>query len=217
MGHGLSVLSAYTWAKSIDNISLDTAGAVQNSFDLRSEKGLSDFDVRKRFVSSFLWEIPSPKKGLARLLGGWQLNGIFHISAGSPFNVVSGQDRALTGTGTQRPNLIGDPRLDRSRSRNDLTARYFNPAAFALPSTGTFGNSGRNTLTGLGSYNLDSSLFKTIPIREQLRLQFRAEFFNTLNNPNFSNPVANIGAGTVGTILSASAPRILQFALRLTL
>ena len=193
--------------------------ALKNLFS-PAKKGsapLNKIDVRKRFVSSFLWEIPSPKRGLARLLaGGWQLNGIFHISSGSPFNVVGGQDRALTGAGTQRPNLIGDPRLALNRSRNDLTARYFNPAAYVLPATGSFGNSGRNTLIGPGSYNLDSSLFKTIPIREPLRLQFRAEFFNTLNNPNFSNPVANIGAGTVGTILSASAPRVLQFALRLT-
>ena len=210
-------MANYTWAKSIDNISLDTTGAVQNTFDLRSEKGLSDFDVRKRFVSSFLWELPSPNKGIARwLVGGWQLNGIFHISAGSPFNVVSGQDRALTGAGTQRPNVIGDPRLDSTRSRNDLVSRYFNPAAYALPAIGSFGNSGRNPMIGPGNYNLDSSLFKSIPIREHVRLQFRAEFFNTLNNPNFSNPVANIGTGTVGTILSASAPRILQFALRLT-
>ena len=214
--HGYSILANYTWAKSIDNVSLDTAGQVQNSFDLRSEKGLSDFDVRKRFVSSFLWELPSPKKGVARLLaGGWQFNGIFTISAGTPFNVVSGQDRALNGGGSQRPNLVGDPRLDVNRSRNELINRYFNPAAFALPAVGAFGNSGRNTMIGPGSYNLDSSLFKMIPIRESVKLQFRAEFFNTFNNPNFSNPVANIGTGTVGTILSASAPRILQFALRL--
>ena len=66
--HGYSILANYTWAKSIDNVSLDTAGAVQNSFDLRSEKALSDFDARKRFVTSFLWEIPSPKKGRARWL-----------------------------------------------------------------------------------------------------------------------------------------------------
>jgi hypothetical protein len=214
--HGYSILANYTWAKSIDNISLDTAGAVQNTFDLRSEKALSDFDARKRFVSSFLWEIPSPKKGPARLLvGGWQLNGIFTISSGSPFNVVSGQDRALTGGGTQRPNLVGDPYLDPNRSRNDLIAKYFNPAAYALPAVGSFGNSGRNTLIGPGNYNLDASVFKMIPIRESLRLQFRAEFFNALNNPNFSAPVANIGTGTVGSILSATSPRILQFALRL--
>jgi hypothetical protein len=214
--HGYSILANYTWAKSIDNLSIDTAGAVQNPFDLRSEKALSDFDTRRRFVTSFLWEIPSPKKGWARLaIGGWQLNGIFTISSGSPFNVVSGQDRALTGGGSQRPNLIRDPYLDPNRSRDALIAKYFNPAAYMLPAVGAFGNSGRNTLIGPGSYNADMSVFKMIPIRESLRLQFRAEFFNTLNNPNFANPNSNIGAGTVGTILSASAPRILQFALRL--
>jgi hypothetical protein len=130
--------------------------------------------------------------------------------------VVSGQDRALVGGGSQRPNLVGDPYLPSDRSRAAMLSQYFNPAAYQLPPVGSFGNSGRNTLIGPGSYNLDSSLFKAFPIRESMKLQFRAEFFNALNHANFANPVANIGTATVGSILSASAPRILQFALRLT-
>ncbi|HZO57025.1 MAG TPA: hypothetical protein VFB63_30220, partial [Bryobacteraceae bacterium] len=132
------------------------------------------------------------------------------------YNVVSGTDRALVGGDGQRPNLVGDPVLDSGRSRGEKIARYFNSSAFALPTLGTFGNSGRNTLIGPSSYNLDGSLFKMIPIRESLRLQFRAEFFNALNHANLANPVANISSVTVGQILSASSPRILQFGLRLT-
>ena len=214
--HGYTILANYTWAKSIDNVSLDTAGAIQNSMDLRSEKALSDFDVRHRFVMSFLWEIPSVRKSWARwAIGGWQLNGILTMSSGIPFNVVSGLDRALTGSGTQRPNLVGDPHLDPDRSRADLTAKYFNPSAYVLPPLGSFGNSGRNSLIGPGSFNLDSSVFKNFPVRESVKLQFRGEFFNAMNNPNFSNPVSNIGTANVGSILSATAPRILQFGLRL--
>src|SRR5262249_2268548 len=133
----------------------------------------------------------------------------------TPFNVVSGTDRALSGGGSQRPNLIADPVLDSGRPRGDLIARYFNPAAYAVPALGTFGNSGRNTLIGPSSYNLDGSLFKMFPIKEKLRLQFRAEFFNALNHANLANPVSNIASGTVGSILSASSPRIMQFGLRL--
>jgi hypothetical protein len=215
--HGYSVLANYTWSKSIDNVSTDTQGAVQDSTNLTPEKARSDFDVRHRFVTSFLWEIPSPKAGIARwVLGGWQINGILSISSGTPFNVVSGTDRALVGGGSQRPNLVGDPHLDSGRSRAEKIARYFNTGAFALPAVGSFGNSGRNTMSGPSSYNLDSSLFKMIPIGETVRLQFRAEFFNTLNHANLSNPVANISSATVGQILSASSPRILQFGLRLT-
>jgi hypothetical protein len=153
---------------------------------------------------------------VARLfLGGWQFNGIFAVSAGRPFNVVSGTDRALTGAGTQRPNLTGNPVLDTGRSKNELINQYFNPAAYALPATGTFGNSGRNTMVGPGSYNLDSSVVRMFPIRESIKLQFRAEFFNTTNHANLGNPVANISANNVGRIQGASAPRILQFGLRL--
>jgi hypothetical protein len=214
--HGYTVLANYTWAKSIDNDSLDTAGAIQNSLDLRPEKSLSDFDVRHRFVASFLWEIPSLKRGWARwALGGWQLNGILTLSKGQPFNVVSGQDRALSGGGSQRPNLVGNPYLDTGRTTNQLITEYFNPAAYVLPPLGSYGNSGRNTLIAPGAVNLDGSLFKMFPIRERTKLQFRAEFFNALNNVNFGAPVANISTATVGNIQSAGSPRILQFGLRL--
>jgi hypothetical protein len=214
--HGYTILANYTWAKSIDNDSLDTAGAIQNPLDLRPEKSLSDFDIRHRFVASFLWEIPSLKRGWAQwVLGGWQLNGILTLSKGQPFNVVSGQDRALNGGGSQRPNLVGNPHLDTGRVTNQLIADYFNPAAYVLPPLGSYGNSGRNTLIAPGTVNLDSSLFKMFPIRENMKLQFRAEFFNALNNVNFAAPVANISTATVGSILSAGSPRILQFGLRL--
>lgn len=214
--HGYTVLANYTWSKSIDNVSTDTQGAVQDSFNLRAEKARSDFDVRQRLVTSFLWEIPSPVRGVGKwVLGGWQVNGILAVTAGTPFNVVSGTDRALSGGGSQRPNLVGDPFLDSGRARGELIARYFNPLAYAVPALGTFGNSGRNTMIGPSSYNLDGSLFKMFPLKEKLRLQFRAEFFNALNHANLANPVANIASGTVGSILSASSPRILQFGLRL--
>ncbi|MBM3734956.1 MAG: TonB-dependent receptor [Acidobacteria bacterium] len=214
---GYSILASYTWAKSIDNGSTDAFGGAQDHTNWTPEKGLSDFDLRHRFVTSFLWEIPGPKNGRAKwILGGWQFNGIFTAQAGRAFNVVSGTDRAFTGAGTQRPNVLSDPRLDPNRPKDDLLRQYFNPAAYALPSVGTFGSSGRNTLAGPGSYNLDSSLFRMFPIKERFKLQFRAEFFNTLNHANLGLPVANVSAPNVGRIQSASAPRILQFGLRAT-
>jgi len=213
---GYTVLANYTWSKSIDNGSVDAFGGAQDQNNWGPEKGLSDFDLRHRFVTSFLWQLPSPSAGAAKwLVGGWQVNGILAITAGRPFNVTSGTDRALTGGGNQRPNLVGNPYLDVNRPRANLILQYFNPAAYTLPATGAFGNSGRNTLIGPGSYNLDSSLFRSFRFSERVTLQFRAEFFNTFNNPNFSLPVANIGAGTVGRILTANSPRILQFGLRL--
>lgn len=214
---GYSILANYTFARSIDNGSVDAFGGAQDHNNWTPEKGLSDFDLRHRFVTSFLWELPSPKGGISKwLLGGWQFNGIFSASTGRSFSATSGVDRALTGAGSQRPNLVGNPFLDTGRPKNDLLRQYFNPAAFALPPVGSFGDAGRNIMKGPGSYNLDSSLFRLIPLRERMNLQFRAEFFNTLNHANFANPAANISAlNTVGRIQSASAPRILQFGLRL--
>ncbi len=214
---GYSVLANYTRAKSIDNGSVDAFGGAQDHNNWSPEKGRSDFDLRHRFVTSFLWELPGPKAGAAGwVLGGWQVNGIFTISAGRPFNVTSGTDRALSGAGSQRPNLVGAPFLDPNRSRDDLLRQYFNPAAFALPPVGSFGNAGRNILTGPGSYNLDSSMFKMFAITERLKLQFRAEFFNTLNHANLANPVASVSAPQIGRIQGASSPRIMQFGLRMT-
>jgi hypothetical protein len=111
--------------------------------------------------------------------------------------------------------MVSVPHLDTGRTTNQLIAEYFNPAAYVLPPLGSYGNSGRNTLIAPGTVNLDSSLFRMFPIREKMKLQFRAEFFNSLNNVNFAAPVANISTATVGSILSAGSPRILQFGLRL--
>jgi hypothetical protein len=174
--------------------------------------------VGRNFVTSFLWDLPSPAHGIARsVLGGWQTNGILSSQSGLPFSVVSGQDIALAGTGTQRPNLIGDPHLDTGRARSRLIQQYFNPAAFALPATGAYGNAGRNILTGPGSWNLDFGLFKRTRVTERAELQFRWELFNALNHANLLNPNNIITAPLPGVITSTTGPRIMQFALKLAL
>ncbi|MGH9664523.1 MAG: carboxypeptidase regulatory-like domain-containing protein, partial [Bryobacteraceae bacterium] len=208
---GFTVLASYTYAKSIDNGSTDTLGGWQDPRNLTAEKAVSDFDVPQRFVGSFLWALPAPGARAAKaILGGWQWNGIVTLQSGTPVKIVSGQDRYLAGTGSQRPNLVGDPAV-----ANPGIAEWFNPAAFALPALGTYGNLGRNILFGPGSKNVDLSLFREFKIVERFRLQLRAEAFNSLNHPNFTNPVATSTSANAGRILSAADPRILQFALRL--
>jgi len=187
----------------------------QNPFDIGADKALSDFDVRQRFVASFLWDLPGPKTGIAKwILGGWQTNGIFTSQTGTPVNVVSGSDRALTGTGTQRANLVGNPYLASGRSRDEQMAAYFDAAAFAIPALGTFGNFGRNVLIGPGSYNLDFALFKGFRFTERQELQYRWEMFNAFNHANLGNPRSNIGAVRPGQIDTTSGPRIMQMGLR---
>ncbi|MBK5292681.1 MAG: TonB-dependent receptor, partial [Acidobacteriia bacterium] len=215
---GFTILASYNYSKSIDGMSIDADGFNgQDTMNMRPDKALSDFDVRHRFVTSFLWELPGPNAGVSKwVLGGWQANGILVIQAGTPFTVVSGQDRALTATGTQRPDLTGNPKLDTGRSRDELMAQYFNPSFFVLPALGSYGNSGRNSMIGPGDYNLDFALFKRFPIRESWQLQYRLEMFNALNHANLGTPRRNIGAARPGQIDTTSGPRIIQMGLRMT-
>jgi hypothetical protein len=215
--NGFTLLASYTYSKSIDGGSLEVDGFNgQDPLNLAADKALSDFDIRHRFVASFLYQVPGPTSGWSKwILGGWQTNGIFTAQSGSPFTVTSGQDRALAGTGTQRANLVGDPHLDPNRSRSELIAQYFDPAAFALPALGTYGNAGRNLLLGPGRWNLDFALFKGFVIRENTNLNFRWEMFNALNHANLNNPRNNISAANPGRIDSASDARVMQFGLRL--
>ena len=95
-------------------------------------------------VASFLWQMPSPHNPAAKLvLGGWQLNGIVTLRSGSPFTVSSGRDTQLSFQ-TTRANLIGNPNLPSDRPRGQVIAKYFDPAAFAVPATGSLGDSVRN-------------------------------------------------------------------------
>jgi hypothetical protein len=117
----------------------------------------------------------------------------------------------LTGQGTQRPNLVGNPFVSHSS-----LAEWYNPAAFALPTLGTFGDVGRNSMFGPDYQDWDLSLFRKIPIHENYQLQFRVESFNSFNHPNFGNPVATVPSPNAGEVQSAASPRILQFGLRLS-
>jgi outer membrane receptor protein involved in Fe transport len=217
LSNGFTLLAGYTYSRSIDGSSLEVDGFNgQDPRNLRADRGLSDFDLRQRLISSFLYELPGPKSGFANwFLGGWQTNGILNIQAGSAFTVTSGQDRALAGVGTQRPNLVGNPNVDTSRSRDELLARYFDPTAFALPALGEYGNLGRNTMVGPGRWNLDFALFKGFAIRESMKLHFRWEMFNAFNHANLGNPRSNISAAEPGRIDSTSSGRVMQLGLRL--
>jgi hypothetical protein len=220
---GLSFEANYTWSKSIDEFSEDTtpgqSASIPIPFDRRAGRAVSDFDNTHRFVSSWVWDLPSWREGPAvarALINGWQTAGIATIRSGFPFSVSSGTDRALSGVGSNFADIVGDPHLPDDRPKADRIAQYFDTSAFVLAAPGTFGNSPRNVLRGPGSINFDLSAVKNIPIREQLRMQFRAEFFNAFNNVNLSSPFASVNApARFGRIESAGSPRIIQLALKL--
>src|SRR5262249_6592801 len=139
----------------------------------------------------------------AGLLNGWQLSGILRFYTGMPFDVQLSSDVAGIGAvQNQRPNVIADTRGPRT------VEEWFNRNAFARPRTGTFGNMGRNSLSGSGINKWDLSLFKNFRWSESVRIQFRSEFFNAFNHPSFS---------TVGTSLNTTAagvnPNLNNFAI----
>lgn len=211
--------ASYAFARSIDIQSGQpfTSSTIQDPFDFRASRGLSDFQRKHVVTVSGLWDLPVWRSGgfLGNtILGGWRLSGILTVQSGMPFNVISGRDNSLTAVNQDRPNVTGDPVISSVRSTGQQVAQYFNINAFAANAPGQYGNAGRNALIGPGAVNLDAGLFKEIPIWEEKKLQFRAEFFNTLNHANFANPVSTLVSPTFGRIQSAGTARQIQLAMK---
>jgi hypothetical protein len=228
---GLSVLTSYTWSKSLDNASgfFPSAGDSnfpQDSNNVGAERGRSSFDVRHRLSLSYSYDLPIGKGKallgdhgwLTSFLSGWQTYGIVTLQSGRPFTValLSEIDNSNTGFANlgfganDRPNLVGNPSLaDRTPDR------WFNTAAFAFPPFGSFGNAGRNILDGPSYHNINASLVKNTMLKESVNLQLRAEFFNLFNRPNFNLPDNFLGSPTFGRIRSAQSPRRIQFGVKL--
>jgi hypothetical protein len=221
MSAGLIFLAGFSWQKSLD-LSSSTAfegnlGAYPFGSILR-DYAISDFSRKARFTGSFNYQIPGlPKTGAARyVLGGWQLNGILTLQTGAPLTVSTGFDNSFSGIGADRVDIVGNPNLAGGRSRGDRIVQWFNKAAFTANAPGTFGTLGRNTLVGPAPANLDLSLFKNFPMpyAELHKVEFRAEFFNSLNRVNLGNPSASYSSSIFGRITGAGDPRILQLGLR---
>jgi hypothetical protein len=211
LARGFTILADYTWAKLID------IGNPIDGISISREKALSGNGIEHRFVASYIWELPRLRNQppvIRHVLGGWETNGIITLETGLPFNVTSGRDNSGTGINSDRPDLIGDPRLSTGRSRGEQIARYFNTAAFAQNPAGTFGTAGRNLLIGPGEATVDFGVVKNVFLRERYKVTFRMEAFNLFNRVNLNNPNSNLNAGNVATITGAGDPRVIQMALR---
>jgi hypothetical protein len=213
--HGLYLLGAYAWGKSLDDETGDLqTSLVQDPNNTRAEYGISDFNVASRFTLSSTWNIPfwKDRHDLAgRMLGGWIMSNIITLQTGLPFTPAIATDPANTGT-PMRPQRLGSGKLS-----NPTINEWFDYTAFAAPSCFCYGDTARNILSGPGLRDWDFSLSKEFPIRERLRIQFRAEFFNLTNTPAFGLPNTDVqaGPGVSGAIFTAGAPREVQFALKL--
>jgi hypothetical protein len=204
--HGLDFSLSYTFSHAIDYASGDFI-APMDSYNILLDRGNADFNVPNRLVGSFSYQFPSKFSGWnAKLLNGWQANGILSVYSGLPFSVGSATNTLNIGSGT-RANRVCNGAL-----ANPTIADWFNLSCFAAPGPQQWGNSGRNILQGPDTRSLDFSLFKNFALNasETRTLQFRAEAFNVFNVPLFNNPNATIGAPGAGTITSAGAPLTLQ-------
>jgi len=226
LARGLSFLSALTISKAIDDNSgafndneIGGGARTEDNRNYRLDKSLSDFHVGKRFVNSFVWELPFGRNkkfgadwsGVANtVLGGWQINGVLTLQDGNPFS-ATGADRT-NGAGGNRPDRIGEGNLPKSQRTLE---NWFDKTAFRLPELYNFGTAGRNIVFGPGLVNLDFSTFKNTALTERINLQFRVEFFNLTNTPNFGLTNTRIDLAAGGVINVARAPRILQLGLKL--
>jgi hypothetical protein len=219
LSQGLSALLSYTWAKSIDDSSSFFASAgdpnfPQDSRNVRAERGRSNFDVRHRFTASYSYDLPF---GRGKLLGGWQTYGIVSLQTGRPFTVSllseldnSGTGRSVLGFGANdRPHYLRDGALD-----NPTPERWFDTTAFVTPERGTFGNAGRNILSGPGAASVNFSIVKHLALRERLNAQLRLETFNLFNRVNLDLPDIFVQSPTFGRISTAQSPRHVQLGLK---
>jgi len=227
--NGISFLSAFTYAHSIDNVPLQQSGNGEGPLpqDPRYrylDRGDSLFDIRRRFTQTLLYDLPFgqgkrfhfEQKWANTLLGDWQANLILTKQSAMPFAPVLANSVANTGT-SSRPNLLGDWQIsDPTITHWFNTALNTAGAPWATPAQYTFGNAGRGILRGPGRTDVDFSVFKQFPITEKLRLQFRGEFFNLFNHPQFDLPNPTIGSPSAGVISgTVGTPRDIQFSLRL--
>jgi outer membrane receptor protein involved in Fe transport len=195
---GFQFSTSYTWSKSIDDNSRNVEGTVvQDSYNLRGDRGLSDFDARHRWVLNGIYDLPF--KG-NRLVEGWELSTIVQLQSGNPINFHT-SNTALTGLATARPSVTGPVQVGYSPSTDGNATRVAyiqNPAVFFNPGN-VFGNLGRNVVIGPGFSNVDFAIVKNTKITEKLTWQIRADAFDLLNHPNFSQPGTNPAADTVGS------------------
>ena len=236
---GLQLTAAYTFGKSHDYYNgtsvNELASLSGDQFDWKTNYGRSDFNRENRFVISGVYDFPKSKSESATvraLLNNWQIAGIGVFQSGLPFSVIDNPGNAVFSRANTNPAFTGQ--VSCSGGTSNCLNNYFTQSAFVISrprldgtSVGAvtnptfdpshpFGNTTRNFLTGPGQKDVDLSIIRFIPIKEQIRAEVRMEMFNTFNWVNYANPVNNIAVASFGKIISASTgPRVIQFGFKL--
>ena len=234
--HGLQLLASYTFSKTLDTDGANINGTSGvNTLTLGDQNspaqrwGRASFDRTHRFVFSGIWTLPNPTSGFRKILGGWQAAGVITIQSGTALTIADTNANNIFGISEDRAQLSGTCSKGQLVSGGPVQSKlnsYFNRSCFTAPPVigadgiGTaFGDSGTGIVDGPGQANLDIALSKNFgfnwPI-ENSNIQFRAEFYNAFNHPQFSNPDSNFTSPTFGVISSTSVnPRVGQLALKI--
>jgi hypothetical protein len=211
---GLHAGLAYTYSRARDDSS-NLTDVLPNSYDDSAYWGISDNDRPHVLIINYIYELPFGRGSGWRdkVLGNWDVSGIYQYQSGSPFSVRSSDDFAGVGpgSGAQFWNQVADPHLTPS---GDFTTGivWFNKDAFTRPAAGTFGVQPRNGLRNPPFWAIDFGLRKTVPLSGPHRLQFRLEAFNVLNHPNWNGANSNPTSGSFGLITGKNGERRIQLA-----
>jgi hypothetical protein len=209
LSSSLQVKASYTFSRTINNVDNELGPLMfYDAANFSRNRALATFDRPQNFRFAWVAELPfgSGKRwaqsGFAgKILGGWELNGIFSAYSGTPFNVTA-SGASLNAPGeTQTADQI-KPVVTKLGGIG-ATSPYYDPTAFAAVTQVRYGNTGRNILRGPGLVNLDASLFRNFRVRERWNIQLRGESYNVSNTPHFSNPSGNISSGGFLAITSA--------------
>ena len=236
LSHGIQFLASYTFSKTLDTDGSEINGtSAGNTLTLGDQNSPSDrwgrgsIDRTHRFVLSTTWVLPSPQRGVQRaLFGGWDVAAVVTIQSGTALTIAYTNANNVFGISEDRAQLSGKCTNSRLVTRGPIDSKldnYFDRSCFTTPPViasdgiGTsFGNSGTGIVDGPGQANADLALSKIFPLKrltEPSSLQFRAEFFNALNHPQFANPDTNFASPTFGVISSTSVnARVVQLALK---
>ena len=213
----LAFQAAYTWGHAISDVALTSfTNTTSDPFNFRADKGDADLDRRHTFVGNLVYVLPSFSqwgKAAEYLLGDWQLNAIGSYFGSTPIDVTTGVNTLGTASAVgQRPNYTGAPLY----LSGDPT-KHLNPEAFAIPAPGQLGTLGKGSVRGKPITNVDFSMAKNWRFKERYGFQFRAEFFNVFNHPNFVGFDLNLQDGSsFGTLNNAQASREVQFGFKFT-
>ena len=221
--NGLAITTAYTWGKGMGYQNGDDGG-LWSYYDQQRSYARNSYDRTQTFAQSYVYDLPVGvgKKWLnhgvaARVLGGWQLNGILMAVTGTPLTFGANGGVLNTPGTPQTADQVGPYQvLGGINVPSQGGSPYFLQSSFVQPGGVRLGTSGRNIVSGPGYYNLDASIFKIVSVNEKIKAEIRGESFSVLNNPHFSNPDTGVADQNYGYITGAGGARSLQLGVKVS-